>query len=87
MTVTGHTTMARVADNPRIQGGEPTISETRVPVRSIVVMHQLRNDIERVRRAFPMLDADAIREALAFYERNREEIDAYIRANESDDEG
>lgn len=78
---------APLGHNPRIQGGEPTDKGTRVPVRSVVLIHRLYHDVERVRRAFPMLDTQAIHEALAYYQAHRAEIDRYIAENESGDEG
>jgi uncharacterized protein (DUF433 family) len=73
---------SHIVRNPRICGGEPTVVGTRVPVRSIVLQWQHYRDLERVRRAFPRLDAEAIKVALAFYEANREEIDRLIEENE-----
>lgn len=63
-------------------GGEPTIEGTRVPVRSIVIQWRHHGDLEDVRRAYPRLDIQAIREALGFYEQNREEIDRLIEQND-----
>lgn len=73
---------ARVVRDPLVCGGEPTIQGTRVPVRSIVIQWRYRGDLEGVRRAYPRLDIPAIREALGFYEQNREEIDRLIEQNE-----
>ncbi len=72
----------RIVRDPVIVGGEPTVQGTRVPVRSIVVLHQLYGDTERLRRAFPRLDSDDIREALDFYSAHREEVDTLIAENE-----
>jgi uncharacterized protein (DUF433 family) len=73
---------ARIVRNSRICGGEPIVDGTRVPVRSIVLQWQHYQNLERVRAAFPRLDAQAIKEALAFYQANREEIDRLIEDNE-----
>ncbi len=73
---------SRIVRDPVIVGGEPTVQGTRVPVRSIVVLHQLYGDTERLRRAFPRLGDDDIREALDFYSAHREEVDALITENE-----
>ena len=72
----------RIVRDPVIVGGEPTITGTRVPVRSIVVLYQLYGDTERLRRAFPRLDDDDIREALDFYRAHRKEVDILIDENE-----
>ena len=71
----------RVVRNPNILGGEPTIAGTRVPVRSVVINYQEDQDVSAVCRALA-LDPDAVRQALAFYERNREEIDFEIAEND-----
>lgn len=72
----------RIVRIPGICGGEPTVSGTRVPVGSIVLQWQYYRDLEQVRQAFPRVDIPAIKEALAFYEANREEIDRLIEENE-----
>ena len=73
---------SRIVRDPVIVGGEPTVQGTRVPVRSIVVLHQLYGDTEHLRRAFPRLDDDDIREALDFYRAHRKEVDILIAENE-----
>jgi uncharacterized protein (DUF433 family) len=71
-----------IVRNPRVQGGEPTIRGTRVPVRSIVVARdRYQGDLARVARAFA-IDEAAVRAALAFYEANKAEIDGVIAENE-----
>ena len=72
----------RIVRDPVIVGGEPTVQGTRVPVRSIVVLYQLYGDTERLRRAFPRLGDDDIREALDFYRAHRKEVDILIAENE-----
>lgn len=68
---------------PGVVGGEPIIRGTRIPVRCIVIEYQeAEGDIHMVRRAYPQLSKSTIREALAFYERHREEIDGAIERNE-----
>ncbi len=44
---------------------------------------QYYRDLEHVRRAYPRLDVPTIREALAFYEQNQEEIDRLIEESET----
>ncbi|MBI4491685.1 MAG: DUF433 domain-containing protein [Chloroflexi bacterium] len=77
----------RIARNPRVCGGEPTIKGTRIPVRSIVIEYQRYHDLEWVRAGYPQLDVPTIQEALTFYEAHREEIDRSIAENEEEDEG
>jgi uncharacterized protein (DUF433 family) len=71
-------TSTEIVRNPEIQGGEPTIVGTRVPVRAIVVEWYFERDLDRLCEAYPMVTGEAIQAALAFYEANREEIDRYI---------
>lgn len=71
-----------IVRNPRIQGGEPTIRGTRVPVRSIVIARdRYDGDLARVARSFTV-DEAAVRAALAFYAANKAEIDQIIAENE-----
>jgi uncharacterized protein (DUF433 family) len=74
--------VAQIVRVPGICGGEPTVSGTRVPVRSVVIQWKYYQDFDRVQRAFPRLDVPAIQAALAFYESHREEIDHLIEENE-----
>ena len=71
-----------IVRNPRIQGGEPTIRGTRVPVRSVVVARdRYHGDLVQVAQAFGV-DEAAVSAALAFYEANKAEIDRVIAENE-----
>lgn len=76
---------SHIVRDPRVCGGEPTIKGTRIPVRAVVIEYQRSNDVEWVRKGYPGLDIATIRETLAFYETNREEIDRDIAANEAED--
>jgi uncharacterized protein (DUF433 family) len=73
---------SRIVRDPAVCGGEPTIEGTRVPVRSIVIQWQFHRDLERVQSAFPRVDIPAIKEALAYYEMHRDEIDRLIEDSE-----
>src|SRR4051794_360420 len=76
----------RIVRDPQVCGGEPTIKGTRIPVRCIVVEYQRHQDLEWVRQGYPRLDAVSLRDALEFYETNREEIDCLIAENEDEGE-
>jgi uncharacterized protein (DUF433 family) len=68
--------------NPRVQGGEPVIRGTRVPVRSIVIAsEEYAGDLARVGGAFSV-DIAAVRAALEYYEQHRAEIDRIIEKHE-----
>jgi uncharacterized protein (DUF433 family) len=67
-----------IVRNPRVQGGEPVIRGTRVPVRSIVIASaEYGGDLARVGRAFSV-DPAAVEAALAYYEQHKAEIDLII---------
>jgi uncharacterized protein (DUF433 family) len=71
-----------VVRHPRVQGGEPVIRGTRVPVRAIVIAAaEYGGDLARAGRAFSV-DAAAVRAALAYYEQHKAEIDQVIEQHE-----
>lgn len=69
----------RVARNPKIQGGEPTVRGTRTTVRSVVLVARETGGLAGVLRDYPHLNAEDVADALAYYEQHREEIDGLIR--------
>lgn len=71
---------------PHVLDGEPIVSGTRVPVRSIVLAWELYGSEARVLRAYPRITRDDLRQALGYYAAHRELIDGLIAENE-DDEG
>jgi uncharacterized protein (DUF433 family) len=80
--VTRRSGAALIVRDPTIQGGEPVIRGTRVPVRSIVLARdRYRGDLTRVARAFTV-DEAAVKAALAFYKTHKAEIDRIIDGNE-----
>ncbi len=85
MTMSRRTTFPHIVRVPGVVGGEPVIKGTRVSVRSIVLYFRAYRDIDRIRQAVPHISADAIKEALAYYEAHREEIDRYIAEDEAED--
>ena len=86
-TTPGQRSSRHIIRSSSILDGEPTVQGTRVPVRAIVLAHRLYPDIGRLRVAFPMLSAEDITAALAFYQANKEEVEHYITENAMDDEG
>ena len=79
-------TIAQKAHHPyivarnRIQGGEPTIRGSRVPVRS-VVQYILRQGMapEALVKEFPQLSLAAVYDALSFYYDHRPLVDKLLR--------
>jgi len=71
-----------IVRNPRVQGGEPVIRGTRVPVRSMVIAsEEYGGDLARVARAYSV-DLTAVHAALTYYEQHRREIDQIIKKHE-----
>lgn len=71
-----------IVRNPRVQGGEPVVRGTRVPVRSIVIaFERYGGDIAHVGRSFT-LEPEQVRAALAYYETHKAEIDEIIERRE-----
>ncbi len=80
MTITAQTRHPYIVRRNRVQGGEPTIRGTRIPVRS-VVQYVLRQGIspEALIREFRQLSLAAIYDALSFYYDHRALVDKLIR--------
>lgn len=74
----------RIVRQPGVQGGEPVVRGTRVPVRAIVVVWQAEGEVSAVRAAYPRLDEDDVEQALAYYAANRGDMDRIIRAQLAD---
>jgi uncharacterized protein (DUF433 family) len=75
---------SHIVRDPEVQGGEPTISGTRIPVRVIVVAHRYFPDLDRLCEGYPPLTPGLVQEALTYYAANRAEIDAVIAINVTD---
>jgi uncharacterized protein (DUF433 family) len=74
--------MDLIVRNPRVQGDEPVIQDTRVPVRSIVIAsEEYAGDVARIAHSFS-IDVNAVRAALAYYEKHRTEIDRITEKHE-----
>lgn len=85
MTTSKPAAFPRIVRTPGVVGGEPTIKGSRISVAAIVQYYRLYRDVDRIREALPHLSTTSIKEALAFYEAHRAEIDRYIALDE--DEG
>lgn len=67
-----------IVRNPRVQGGEPVIRGTRVPVRSIALAcHEDGLEPAEIAREF-LVDVAAVKAALAYYDAHKDEIDHII---------
>jgi uncharacterized protein (DUF433 family) len=63
---------------PGVQGGEPIIKGTRVPVRSIVEKWRLGYSPEEMVQAMPHITLAQVFEALSYYSDNQDEINGHI---------
>ncbi len=71
-----------VERRPGICGGEPVITGTRFPVRSVVTnIYRLGMTPEEMVEAWPYLTLAHIHDALSFYHDHRSLIDGAIRKN------
>ena len=72
-----------IVRKPGVMGGSPTIAGHRIRVADIVGQLRLSGDVEGVHKAYPHLTMAQIRVALDFYEKNKDEIDEYMREEEA----
>ncbi len=68
--------------NPEMHGGEPTIRDSGIMVRTIVERIKIGQEPLEISRAFPILNLAEIYDALSYYYDHAAEIDQYIRENE-----
>jgi uncharacterized protein (DUF433 family) len=63
-------------------GGEPCLVRTRIPVWTLVQARRLGASESDLLKAYPVLGAEDIAEAWAYFRAHREEIENQITANE-----
>jgi uncharacterized protein (DUF433 family) len=66
-------TFDRITSNPRILNGQPTIRGMRLSVRRVVEALAVYPDWDDLRREYPELEPEDIRQALEFAARNLNE--------------
>ncbi len=69
-----------IETRPGVQGGEPCIRGTRVPVWVLATLHKQGDTPEDLLEAYPNLDAAQVYATLSYYYAHRTEIDAVINA-------
>jgi uncharacterized protein (DUF433 family) len=69
--------------SPKVNGGEPCIIRTRIPVWLIIRARQLGTSDSDLLKNYPSLLAEDISNATAYYMYHREEIDQEIAENEA----
>ena len=63
----------RITSNPRRLNGQPCIRDLRLPVRRVLEALAIYADREELRREYPELEDEDIRQALAFAAANLDE--------------
>jgi len=71
-----------IDSRPDVCGGEPCMVRTRIPVWTLVQARRLGASEADLLKAYPMLNAEDLTEAWAYYRAHREPIETQIAANE-----
>jgi uncharacterized protein (DUF433 family) len=74
---------AGVESTPGVAGGAACIAQTRIPVWLLVQARQLGSSEAEILRSFPVLTAEDLANAWAYYRANPESIEQEIVANET----
>jgi uncharacterized protein (DUF433 family) len=67
--------LERITFNPNVMGGKPCIRNMRVTVGTVVGLIAAGHSIERILQAYPYLETEDIRQALAYAAWRAEEIE------------
>jgi uncharacterized protein (DUF433 family) len=73
---------AHIRQTPGVCGGQPTIGDTRIRVKNIVVLLKGGQTPEQMLVEYPSLTKAQVREALTYYYDNAEEIEAALEEDE-----
>lgn len=77
---------ALIVRSPEVRGGRPRIAGTGVNVRRVVSWYKLGLSPEEIADEFGHLTLAQVYAALAYYQANREEIEADLEAEEAEAE-
>lgn len=69
-----------IESRPGVQGGEPCIKGTRIPVWVLAALHKQGDTAEEILEAYPNLSAAQVHAALSYYYEHRVEVDVMIAA-------
>lgn len=75
-------TFPSIESDPKVSGGEPCIVRTRIPVWILVQARHLGASEADLLRSYPVLRAEDLTSAWAYYRAHHEDIDRQIRENE-----
>ena len=73
-------TIDHIVKSDGIVGGVPRIAGTRIPVYTIVMMHQEGMDVPTIAGGYPHVTEAQVYAALSYYADHHEEIDGQIAA-------
>lgn len=71
--------LSRITRDPDVMGGKPCLRGMRVTVGTVVGLLAAGHSEERVLEAYPYLESEDIRAALAYAARRSEEIEVPLR--------
>ena len=69
---------AYITKRPGVQGGDPCIRGTRIPVWVLAAMHKQGDTVEDILDGYPNLTAAQVHAAISYYYEHRAAIDAVI---------
>jgi uncharacterized protein (DUF433 family) len=72
---------ATIKETPGVSGGYPCIGATRIPVRTVVQLFAMTNDVATVMDELPQLSRGQIEDALAYYHAHPARVDEDIARN------
>lgn len=72
----------QISHDKAIANGEPVIEGTRTTVRTVITYSRLLPSQEELLAALPHLQTEQVNAALSYYRDHKDEIDAYIAAND-----
>lgn len=70
----------RITRNPEVMGGKPCLRGLRVTVGTVVGLVASGHPTEEILRAYPYLEAEDVRQALAYAAWRVEEVEVPLRA-------
>jgi uncharacterized protein (DUF433 family) len=70
-----------IHETPGVSGGYPCIGATRIPVRTVVQLYAITDDIDAVMDELPQLTREQIEDALAYYHAHPTRVDEDIARN------
>lgn len=73
-----------IVARPGVQGGEPCIRDTRVPVWVLAAMHRQGDSPKEILEAYPNLSAAQVYAALSYYYMHRAEVYVVVAAQNID---